>query len=54
MSIYDLALKNKKEIHFVIEDIRFKHKKDIKKIEDLFSYQKFTKNSEDIFDNLKK
>lgn len=52
--IFKLAIKNKKEIHFVIENIVFKSKEDIKKIEDLFSYQKFTEKSELIFKKLKK
>ena len=52
--VFEIAIKNKKEMHFVIENIIFKSKEDIKKIEDLFSYQKFTEKSELIFKRLKK
>ena len=52
--IFDLAIRNHKEIHFVIENLVFQNLKDIKKIEDIFSYQKFTQNSEMIFEKLKK
>ena len=53
-NLFKLALNNKKELHFVIEDIKFKNKKDIKKIEDLFLFRKFTSDGEIIFNNLKK
>ena len=52
--IFKLAIKKKREIHFIIEDIILRDNKDIKRIEELFSYQKFTENSESIFKKLKK
>lgn len=52
--IFNLALKNNKELHFVIENISFKKKTDVKKIEQLFLLKNFTDKSNDIFNSLNK
>ena len=52
LEIFNLTLKNKKELHFVIENISFKRRSDIKEIEQLFLLKNFTDKSEDIFNCL--
>ena len=49
-NIYKICLKNKKEIHFNFEDIKFKFKKDIDKIEEylIFNNEFFTKKKSSI------
>tara|TARA_B100001564_G_C20342062_1_gene534992 strand:- start:140 stop:571 length:432 start_codon:yes stop_codon:yes gene_type:complete len=54
LELFNLAFKFKKEIHFVIENMFFKNRNDIKKIEQIFLLNKFTKNSDLIFNSLKK
>ena len=49
-NIYNICLKNKKEIHFIFEELILKKKKDIEKIEDsfIFNNEFFTKKKSSI------
>ena len=48
--LFKIALKNKKEIHFIFDELIFKKKKDIQKIEDflIFNNDFFTKTKKNL------
>lgn len=48
--LFKIALKNKKEIHFIFDELIFKKKKDIQKIEDflIFNNEFFTKTKKNL------
>ena len=54
LEIFNLAITNNKELHFVIENIALKKKQDIYKIEQLLLLKNFTEESDKIFTSLRK